>query len=98
MPSFGECLTTSECSADSFLLLYQNLSLALESSEATWKVVVGHHPIRSLGRHGDTTELVKSVLPILEVSLSTLFLSVAILAFRISILSRRTIINVQKNA
>jgi tartrate-resistant acid phosphatase type 5 len=48
--------------------VYQNLSLALESSAATWKIVVGHHTIRSLGRHGDTPELVKSVLPILEVS------------------------------
>lgn len=44
----------------------KNLSLALESSAATWKIVVGHHTIRSLGRHGDTPELVKSVLPILE--------------------------------
>ncbi|KAG0561180.1 hypothetical protein KC19_9G043300 [Ceratodon purpureus] len=44
----------------------KNLSLALESSTATWKIVVGHHTIRSLGRHGETPELVKSVLPILE--------------------------------
>lgn len=44
----------------------KNLSSSLESSVATWKIVVGHHTIRSLGRHGDTPELVKSVLPILE--------------------------------
>jgi tartrate-resistant acid phosphatase type 5 len=44
----------------------QNLSMALGSSAATWKIVVGHHTIRSLGRHGDTPELVQHVLPILE--------------------------------
>jgi len=44
----------------------KNLSLALESSAATWKIVVGHHTIRSVGRHGDTPELVEHVLPILE--------------------------------
>lgn len=54
----------------SLLHVRQNLSRALESSEATWKIVVGHHTIRSLGRHGDTPELVQQVLPILEVSLS----------------------------
>lgn len=45
----------------------QNLSSALEQSAATWKIVVGHHTIRSLGHHGDTLELVQQVLPILEV-------------------------------
>lgn len=44
----------------------ENLDSALKSSKAVWKVVVGHHTIRSLGRHGDTHELVKHVLPILE--------------------------------
>lgn len=44
--------------------------MALGSSAATWKIVVGHHTIRSLGRHGDTPELVEHVLPILEVTLS----------------------------
>lgn len=61
------------------------MNLALESSAATWKIVVGHHTIRSLGRHGDTPELVKSVLPILEVSLSILASnpsSAAVLAVR----------------
>ena len=39
-----------------------DLDLALERSIAKWKIVVGHHPVRSNGRHGDTAELV-SVLP-----------------------------------
>lgn len=51
-----------------YLFLYQGLSFALENSTATWKIVVGHHTIRSLGRHGDTKELVDQVLPILDVS------------------------------
>lgn len=44
----------------------ENLNSQLKSSMATWKVVVGHHTIRSLGRHGETAELVKQVLPILD--------------------------------
>ncbi|KAG0592478.1 hypothetical protein KC19_1G255300 [Ceratodon purpureus] len=44
----------------------ENLNSALKSSVATWKIVVGHHTIRSLGRHGDTHEMIKHVLPILE--------------------------------
>lgn len=50
-----------------YLFVYQGLSFALENSTATWKIVVGHHTIRSLGRHGDTKELVDQVLPILDV-------------------------------
>ena len=38
------------------------LDVALERSMAPWKIVVGHHPVRSNGRHGDTPELL-SVLP-----------------------------------
>ena len=38
------------------------LDVALERSVSPWKIVVGHHPIRSNGRHGDTPELL-SVLP-----------------------------------
>nr|XP_024369236.1 purple acid phosphatase 8-like isoform X2 [Physcomitrium patens] len=44
----------------------ETLNSKLESSVATWKIVVGHHTISSLGRHGDTHELVRQVLPILE--------------------------------
>lgn len=49
-------------------LHFQLLSLrtGLQSSSAKWKLVVGHHPVRSTGDHGDTAELVKYLLPILE--------------------------------
>ncbi|KAL0464061.1 UNVERIFIED_CONTAM: Purple acid phosphatase 17 [Sesamum latifolium] len=33
---------------------------------AKWKIVVGHHAIRSVGHHGDTLELVHHLLPILQ--------------------------------
>ena len=33
------------------------LESQLEQSQARWKIVVGHHPIKSNGRYGDTTEL-----------------------------------------
>ncbi|KAJ4825222.1 Purple acid phosphatase 17 [Turnera subulata] len=46
--------------------LLKDLESALRESTATWKIVVGHHAIRSAGYHGDTEELIQKVLPILE--------------------------------
>ncbi|PIA26661.1 hypothetical protein AQUCO_09100074v1 [Aquilegia coerulea] len=46
--------------------LLKDLDSALRESHAKWKIVVGHHAIRSVGHHGDTEELVKRLLPILE--------------------------------
>ena len=43
------------------------LDAALAKSDAAWKIVVGHHTIRSGGsEHGDTPEMVELVLPILQ--------------------------------
>ncbi|EEF57801.1 purple acid phosphatase family protein [Pedosphaera parvula] len=39
---------------------------ALIASQAQWKIVIGHHPIYSGGEHGDTAELIKDVLPLLQ--------------------------------
>jgi len=39
---------------------------ALAASTAQWKIVIGHHPIYSGGGHGDTVELVKNILPLLQ--------------------------------
>lgn len=44
----------------------EDLAKALNSSSATWKIVVAHHTIRSIGHHGDLRELVQQLLPILE--------------------------------
>ncbi|KAF4347974.1 hypothetical protein G4B88_020980 [Cannabis sativa] len=44
----------------------KDLEKALGESNAKWKIVVGHHPIRSVGHHGDTPELVKHLLPLLQ--------------------------------
>ncbi|KAG5059433.1 hypothetical protein JHK87_000462 [Glycine soja] len=46
--------------------LLKDLEIALKDSTAKWKIVVGHHPIRSIGHHGDTKELIRQLLPILE--------------------------------
>lgn len=46
--------------------LLKDVELALEKSSAKWKIVVGHHAIRSIGHHGDTQELIKHLLPILQ--------------------------------
>ncbi|KAI3463559.1 hypothetical protein Pfo_020222 [Paulownia fortunei] len=43
-----------------------NLESALKESRAKWRIVVGHHAIRSVGHHGDTPELVHHLLPILQ--------------------------------
>ncbi|KAJ6411162.1 hypothetical protein OIU84_007842 [Salix udensis] len=46
--------------------LLKDLESALQDSTANWKIVVGHHPIRSIGHHGETKELKKQLLPLLE--------------------------------
>jgi tartrate-resistant acid phosphatase type 5 len=46
--------------------LLNDVESALSRSAATWKIVVGHHAIRSIGHHGDTQELIKLLLPILK--------------------------------
>ncbi|CAN6465725.1 unnamed protein product [Victoria cruziana] len=46
--------------------LLHDLDSALTQSPAKWKIVVGHHTIRSVGHHGDTVELQNLLLPILE--------------------------------
>ncbi|KAJ7975292.1 Purple acid phosphatase [Quillaja saponaria] len=46
--------------------LLKDLELALMESTAKWRIVVGHHAIRSVGHHGDTQELVEGLLPILQ--------------------------------
>ncbi|KAL3655078.1 Purple acid phosphatase 17 [Castilleja foliolosa] len=44
----------------------KDVESALKTSRAKWKIVVGHHAIRSVGHHGDTPELVNHLLPILQ--------------------------------
>ncbi|KAL5697300.1 acid phosphatase [Ranunculus cassubicifolius] len=46
--------------------LLKELESALRESHAKWKIVVGHHAIMSVGHHGDTEELVKQLLPLLQ--------------------------------
>ncbi|CAA0806858.1 Purple acid phosphatase 17 [Striga hermonthica] len=44
----------------------RDLESSLKKSRAKWKIVVGHHAIRSVGHHGDTQELITHLLPILR--------------------------------
>ncbi|KAL1541754.1 Purple acid phosphatase 17 [Salvia divinorum] len=55
--------------------LLKDLELELKNSKATWKIVVGHHAIRSVSHHGDTQELVDQLLPILEANDVDLYLN-----------------------
>lgn len=42
------------------------LDQVLSRSQMTWKVVIGHYPIYSCGIHGDNSELIAILLPILK--------------------------------
>lgn len=53
----------------------KDLDNALKVSKATWKIVVGHHPIRSIGTHDDTEELKQQLLPILEANKVDLYVN-----------------------
>ena len=44
----------------------KELESDLESSKAPWKIVVGHHPPRSNGEHGNNTDLIENLEPILQ--------------------------------
>ncbi len=44
----------------------QWLDAELGKSKAAWKIVYGHHPIRSDGHHGDGTRLIAKLLPVLR--------------------------------
>ena len=50
-----------------FYSAMQDLDEAMEKSTTTWKIVVGHHTMRSVSDHGDTKELLKLLLPVLKV-------------------------------
>lgn len=38
----------------------------LARSAASWKLVIGHHPVLSSGHHGDTPELLDTLDPVLR--------------------------------
>lgn len=48
-------------------MVKQDVDSALKESTAKWKIVVGHHTIKSSGHHGNTHELNLQLLPILQV-------------------------------
>lgn len=41
-------------------------SFSQTGSQPTWRLVVGHHPIRNFGKHGETAQLVSELLPVLK--------------------------------
>lgn len=46
--------------------LLKDVDSALRHSTAKWKIVVGHHTIKSAGHHGNTKEVEEQLLPILQ--------------------------------
>ena len=50
-----------------FVITFKDLRSAFRVSKTKWKIVVGHHGIRTTGHHCDTKELVTHLLPLLEV-------------------------------
>ncbi|KAL1201115.1 Purple acid phosphatase 8 [Cardamine amara subsp. amara] len=55
--------------------LLMDVDVALQESVAKWKIVVGHHTIKSAGHHGITIELEKQLLPILEANEVDLYIN-----------------------
>lgn len=55
--------------------LLTDVDVALQESMAKWKIVVGHHTIKSAGHHGNTIELEKQLLPILEANEVDLYIN-----------------------
>ena len=45
---------------------YRWLERHLETTTATWKIVVGHYPVFSHGHHGNTEELIQDLFPLLK--------------------------------
>ena len=44
------------------------LQQTLAGSDEEWKIVIGHHPLYSSGRHGNTPELISRFKPVLSQS------------------------------
>lgn len=53
----------------------KDLELALRESTAKWKIVIGHHAIKSAGYHGDTPELSRYLLPMLKANNVDLYMN-----------------------
>lgn len=53
----------------------KDVDKALRESSAKWKIVVGHHTIKSAGQHGNTVELVAKLLPILQANNVDLYIN-----------------------
>ncbi|ONM62625.1 Purple acid phosphatase 3 [Zea mays] len=46
----------------------KDMDVAMKRSTARWKIVVGHHTMRSVSEHGDTEELLELLLSVLKVT------------------------------
>ncbi|XP_010458982.1 PREDICTED: purple acid phosphatase 3-like [Camelina sativa] len=55
--------------------LLKEVDVALKESLAKWKIVIGHHTIKSAGHHGNTIELEKHILPILQANEVDIYLN-----------------------
>lgn len=55
--------------------LLWDVNLALRESRAKWKIVVGHHTIKSAGHHKNTDELGAQLLPIIQANNVDLYIN-----------------------
>ncbi|KAF5750070.1 Purple acid phosphatase 3 [Tripterygium wilfordii] len=55
--------------------LLKDVDSALKESKSKWKIVVGHHTMRSVGHHGDTIEIRTQLLPILKANKVDLYIN-----------------------
>ncbi|ONL95799.1 Purple acid phosphatase 3 [Zea mays] len=62
--------------------LLKDLDVAMKKSTARWKIVVGHHTMRSVSEHRDTEELLELLLPVLKVTFQKLSQTQSVSTFR----------------
>jgi hypothetical protein len=51
------------------------LSQTLSESHDNWKIVIGHHPVYSVGKHGNTLELIQRFRPLLDQTRSDFYIA-----------------------
>jgi tartrate-resistant acid phosphatase type 5 len=54
---------------------YKWLRQTLSGSHDNWKIVIGHHPVYSVGKHGNTSELIQRFKPLLDQTRSDFYIA-----------------------
>ncbi|KAK3003645.1 hypothetical protein RJ639_019150 [Escallonia herrerae] len=77
--------------------LTDDLDSALKESNAKWKIVVGHHTIKSAGHHGNTKELIKQLLPVIQCFTQMEYIQIALLWHLMNMKGQATVLPASKD-